>query len=99
MKLSAPRWSSLPQRPQLLHFSNTPFMSCSESLVAMVCSFLLNLCPCQGLSIFSPAGLNPEERPGFFARGSHTRENDKPRERVFILSFPRVAAARGIPFS
>jgi hypothetical protein len=47
---------------------------------------------------FLAPGLNQEERPGFFARGSHTRENDKPRERVFILSFPRVAAARGIPF-
>jgi len=36
MKFSAPRWSSLPQRPQLLHFSSTPFTSCSESLVAMM---------------------------------------------------------------
>jgi len=36
-------------------------------------------------------------RPGFFTRGSHTRENDKKGVRVHFLSFPRMAAARGIP--
>jgi len=32
MKLRAPRWSSLPQRPQLLSFSNRPFTSAALSL-------------------------------------------------------------------
>ena len=53
------------------------------------------LCQDEGVDFLAP-GLNQEERPGFFARGSHTRENDKPRERVFILSYMDPARVQGL---
>ncbi len=53
--------------------------------------------PLSGTCRFSVHWTRVRRRPGFFTRGSHARENDKAEQRAPFLSFPRVAAARGIP--